>query len=352
MRRLSAILLFLGFSVGLFVTGCVISPRRTLGGGSSGTGIGHLYVSDQSGSAILTFAEATGDSGNIAPTANLSGTSTLLSNPQYIFSDGANDRLYVANQGGVNILVFDSVSTLSGNVNSAPARTISSPNLTGPLDVALDPVKDLLYVADSSGAVVVFASAATVNGTVTASEVLNLGFTPTAILSDSSNDRLYIANGAGNAVEILDNASTLVGTSGTVTASGTLSGPNNTGLNNPSGLRLDGAGRLIVSNTGAVGINIYANAATLNGDISPVTIISGGNTTLSSPAQITLDPTTNSGELYVADPNVGEVVVFSSITTAAGNINATPNRSISGSSTLLTGSGGLTARGVAIDTSH
>jgi sugar lactone lactonase YvrE len=349
LRRLSAIFLFLLFPATLFLAGCVISPRRTLGGGgTSGNGVGHLYVSDQSAGAILTFAGATGDTGNSAPTANISGGSTLLSNPQYIFSDSANDRLYVANLGGSNILVFNAVSTLSGSVNSAPARAISSANLSAPTDVALDTSKDLLYVADT-GVVVVFASAATANGTLPAAAVLQLGFTPTAILVDSSNDRLFVANGASNAVHIFDNASTL---NGSVTAPRILSGPNHTGLNQPSGLRIDGAGRLIVSNTGGVGINIYANAATVSGDISPVTVIAGSNTTLSAPAQIALDLTTNSGELYVADPTAGEVVVFSSITTATGTINATPNRSINGSSTLLTGTGNVTARGVAIDTSH
>lgn len=347
MRRSSAVLLFHVSPAILFLVGCVISPLRNgSNGGSNGNGTGHLYVSDQSANAILTFAGATGDSGNISPTANISGGSTSISNPQYIFSDGAHDRLYVANLGGQNILVFNSVSTLSGTVNSAPARTISSANLSAPIDVALDTNKDLLYVADN-GVVVVFGSASTISGTMSATAILQLGFSPTAIFVDSASDRLFVADSTNNAVHIFDQASTL---NGSVTAPRILSGPNNTGLNQPSGLRIDDASRLIVSNTGTAGINIYANAATVNGDVSPSVVISGGNTTLSAPAQITLDPNTNAGELYVADPTKGEVVVFTSITTTSGTINATPNRSISGSNTLLSGS--VSARGVAIDTSH
>src|SRR5215471_18765561 len=110
LRRCWAVLLS---ALLLFLSGCVISPRRNVvGGGGNGNGTGHLYVSDQSANAILTFAGATGDNGNISPTATIAGGNTLLSNPQYIFSDASNDRLYVANSGGANILVFNSVSTL------------------------------------------------------------------------------------------------------------------------------------------------------------------------------------------------------------------------------------------------
>lgn len=337
----------------LLLAGCVISPRRGPsggggGGGGGGNGTGQLYVSDQTGNAILRFGGATQANGNISPAATITGASTQLANPQYIFSDPANDRLYVANLNGLNILVFDKISTLTGNSNTSPTRTITSANLAAPIDVAVDTGRDLLYVADNS-AVVVFASASTDNGNTLAARILSLPFTPSAILLDSGNNRLFVANNVGNAVNVFDNASTL---NGSVTANRTLTG-GSTQLNQPFGLRIDGAGRLIVSNAGApASITIYANAATLNGNISPAAVISGGSTTLSAPAQLAIDPLTNSGELYIADPNAGEVAVFSNITTAAGTINAAPSRNITGNNTLLSGTGSVTARGVALDTTH
>lgn len=348
LRRFSASPLFL---VILSLAGCVYSPSRNGsnnngGGGSNGTG--QLYVSDQSGNAILRFSGATQANGNISPAANISGGSTQLANPQYIFSDPANDRLYVANLNAVNILVFDKVSTLSGNSNTPPTRTISSTSLVAPTDVAVDTGRDLLYVADRN-TIIVFATASTDNGTTLATRILNLSFTPGAILVDAGNNRLFVADGVDNAVDIFDSASTL---NGSVAANRTLTGAA-TQLNNPSGLRIDGAGRLIVSNAGApASIIIYANAATLNGNVSPAAVISGSSTTLSTPAQLAIDPTTNSGELYIADPNAGEVAVFSSITTAAGTINAAPNRNVTGGSTLLSGTGSVTARGAALDTTR
>jgi hypothetical protein len=342
LRRLSTGVLLLIF---LILAGCVISPRRTTtSSGGGGNGTGQLYVSDQSGNAILRFSGATAANGNISPAATIS--STALSSPQYIFADTNGNRLYVANLNGGNILVFEKVSTLNGTVT--PDRTISSSNLLTPTDVAVDLTKDLLYVADSNE-VVVFATASKDNGTTLAQHVLQLTFTPSAILVDGANDRLFAADSSGATVDVFDKASTL---NGAVTATRTLTGTD-TQLNQPAGLRIDGAGRLIVSNSASPGsITIYNNAATVQGDTKPVTIISGSNTTFSQPAQLAIDPNTNAGELYVADPSAGEVAVFSNITTTTGTQNPSPNRNINGSNTKLTGTGSLTARGVALDTTR
>lgn len=340
----------------LYLAGCVYSPFRgntTTNGGGGGNGSGQIYVSDQSGNAILRFSGATQANGNINPAANISGSNTQLANPQYIFSDPANDRLYVANLNGVNILVFEKVSTLTGNIQ--PSRIITpSPagSLAGPTDVAVDTARDLLYVADANGgSIVVFTKASTDTGATLVSRILSLGFSPAAILLDAGNDRLFVADSAHNAVDVFDGASTLP--NGNVSANRILSGAANTQLNQPVGLRIDGAGRLIVSNAGQPpSITIYSNAASIQGDTAPAAIISGSSTTFATPAQLALDPTTNSGELYIADPNAGEVAVFSSITTAAGTINAGPNRNITGGNTLLSGTGSVTARGVALDTTR
>ena len=341
LRRLFAVFcLFLLLSL----SGCVISPRR--GTTTSGaTGTGQLYVADESANAILRFSGATAASGDIAPNANISGAATQLSAPKYIFLDAGNNRLYVANANAGNILVFDSVSTLNGNVT--PTRTISSTSLVTPIDVALDPGKNLLYVADNLE-VAVFASASTANGSTLALHVIQPGFTPGAILLDPTNDRLFVADFTTNSIDVFDGASTL---NGAVTATRTITGAN-TQLAQPVGLRIDGAGRLIVSNFVPASITIYNNAATTKGDISPVAVISGSNTTLAGPAELAIDPTTNSGELYVADPFGANVAVFSSISTVTGTLNPTPNRNVTGANTTLNGTATATARGVALDTTR
>lgn len=333
------------------LSGCVISPRRTVnnGGVGGGNGTGQLYVSNQSNDSIVRFSGATKATGNIPPAATIQGSSTQLNQPQYIFADNTNNRVYVANLGAANILVFDNLSTLNGN--QAPTRVISSTNLVSPIDVALDPINNLLYVADKTtdgGAIEVFTSASAANGSTTPARIIQPGFVPSAILLDSANDRLFIADPVNNAIDVYDTATKL---NGTVTASRSISG-SNTQLSQPFGLRIDGAGRLIVGNASPPSITIYSNAASANGNLSPATFITGSNTTLSSPTQLALDPTTNAGELYVADGVAQEVVVFSDISTATGTLNAKPNRQITGSNTTLTITGATTARGVALDTTR
>ncbi|HYL94043.1 MAG TPA: hypothetical protein VEW69_12905, partial [Alphaproteobacteria bacterium] len=142
---------------------------------------GKLYVTNASTNAILRFDNAFTATGNMAPAATISGPATTLSNPRYIFLDTANDRLFVANNGGSSILIFDALSTKNGNV--APTRFIAGAgtSLATPVDVALDKTRDLLYVADGSS-ILVFATASTINGAIPPARTLSPGFTARAIL--------------------------------------------------------------------------------------------------------------------------------------------------------------------------
>jgi hypothetical protein len=343
-----------GLSSGLFflllITGCV-SPRRdgstvTSGGGGGTTTQGRLYVSNDSGNAILRFDNAFGVTGNTAPGATIAGALTQLISPQYLFIDTQANRLFVANLGTSAVLIFDNASTQTGN--APPTRTIqgAASGLTQPTSLFLDKTKDLLYVVDGTD-VLVFASASTINGDTPPVRVLtpNPTFSISAIFLDATNDRLYLADPT-NAIDVFDGASTL---NGTVTAPRKITGAV-TGLTQPGGLWVDGSNRLIVSNFSPPSIEVFASASTATGDVTPSGVIAGSNTTLVGPGQIALNPNVGSGDLYVADPFAGEVAVFANIGTANGNI--APTRTIAGASTNLARTGGASARGVTIDTTR
>lgn len=329
----------------LLVSGCVISPRRTLGGGPTptptptptgtptptptpSTSPGKLYVSNSGNNTILRFDGAFTDSGNIIPGATISGANTSLNAPAYITLDAANDRLYVANNADLSILIFDSISTKNGNV--APERKISgsATTLSSPTDLSLDQGRNLLYVADDID-IQVFASASSATGNIAPARTLSPGFTVSAIFIDGTNDRLFAASSATNSIAVYDSASTLA--SGPITASRTIQGAG-TDLGTPSGLQLDGSGRLLVSNASPASVTIYNNAATANGNVTPAAEISGSNTGFRTPNQIVVD-TTGTGTIYMADPGAGRIAVYSSLTTATGNI--APNRIIVGPGTTL-----------------
>ncbi|HEU4416572.1 MAG TPA: hypothetical protein VFT65_17415 [Candidatus Angelobacter sp.] len=342
----SATVLFL-----LVLAGCVISPRRTLGGGGGGgtptptptttptptatptptpgAPAGKLYVSNSGSNSIVRFDQALSASGNLAPGATISGAATTLNAPAYIALDAVADRLFIANNGGLSILIYDNISTKSGN--QAPSRTIAGANTTlvAPTDLSLDAGRDLLYVADDTQ-VEVFTSASTTSGNIAPARSLSVSFTIGAILVDGANDRLFLSDPAGNSITVYDGASTLA--AGPITANRTLSGAA-THLATPAGLQIDGTGRLVVSNAAPGSITIYANAAGVTGNTAPTAEIVGSNTGFTTPQQIVVN-TAGTGSAYLADPAAAKIAIYSNLSSQTGNI--APNRIISGAATTLT----------------
>ncbi len=345
------------------IPGCVISPRRLPGQTPTPTPtpsptitptptptptpvpptpLGKLYVTNQAGNSILRFDNAFNSTGNVAPGAIITGSTTTLNAPQFITLDTAADRLYVANAGNSSVVVFDGISTKNGDLG--PTRTIAGANtqLVTPSSVALDKGRDLLYVADGAE-IFVFASASTVNGNAPFTRDLQTSFTNIQqIFLDATNDRLYATDGATNTVAVYDNASTLP--TGSTAATRSITGAS-TNLSQPSGIAIDPLGNLIITNQGNGTITVYANAATVSGNAVPATTISGAATTLILPVQVVQNTVTGANEIFVADSTANEVVVFTGVSTLSGN--ASPTRQITGAATKLTGT--TTARGVALD---
>jgi len=329
----------------ILTAGCVISPRRGPGA-SAQSAQGQIYVSNSATNQILRFSNAPNANGDVAPAATISGGRTLLSAPEYLLVDASADRLFVANSGSGQILIFEKASTRNGD--TAPERTIGGPNsgLFSPVDVALDTAANQLYVADGSS-VLVFDSAATINGDIAPVRSITLGFVVDAILLDATSDRLFAINGASNAVAIYDNAHLLAHT---VTPNRLISGPN-TRLDSPAALAIDSGGHLIVGNRSDSSLTVFASAASSNGNLTPTTVLSGSKTGMGSPGQLAFRDQTGNDELYLADGAAAGVLVFSSFETLSGN--AAPARVISGDKTGLArasaGTGPPTANGIAID---
>lgn len=125
-----------------------------------------LYVANSGGNSILAFdlAGVEGQSGTLSltPKVEIGG----LNRPVGVALDPANDLLYVLNQGTLEILVFDRVSTLGGSVSPSPARVISGKGfMAQPSSLFLDPGNDLLYVADQgANAVYIYPQASIAQG--------------------------------------------------------------------------------------------------------------------------------------------------------------------------------------------
>lgn len=338
-RRLNLVLM----AAAVLASGC-ISPRRGTTTTGPNTG-GKLYVA--TAGAILRYGNALTASGNVAPEATVTGSATLLSSPRRILLDGPTNRLFVANQGAGSVLIFNSASTMTGNV--APTTVLTSTgNMVVPLDVAVDSSANLLYVADGKN-ILVFSGQSTLNGTINTPPVrtITFAFSIGAIFLDAANNRLFIADPASNTVNILPGASAANG-SGTLLVSPITGAA--TQLNLPNGIALDGTGRLIVSNSGsAASITIFSSSIIPGGgNLAPVATISGAATKLSSPGQLAFNSNAGtSGEVYVEDSVAASVLTYLNIGAINGNV--APARDITGAGTGLNANA---VNGLSLDTTR
>jgi hypothetical protein len=78
-----------------------------------------IYIANRNGASILEFP--INGTGNIAPTASISGSNTLLVDPDSLAVD-SNGVIYAENDSGTDILIFNA----TGNV--APAAQITGSN--------------------------------------------------------------------------------------------------------------------------------------------------------------------------------------------------------------------------------
>lgn len=170
-----------------------------------------LYVASSGDANIRVFAHASTINGNVVPVRTFTDTS-LVPGDKRLVVDSKNDRLYCLYPTG--LLVFNKASTDSGTV--APSRTIAGTNTTFNYawGIALDPTRNLIYVADQGAATIdVFANADTATGNIPPTRVITATALGGAagISLNPATDRLYAADANNNAVDIWDKVSTANG---------------------------------------------------------------------------------------------------------------------------------------------
>ena len=117
-------------------TGIAFDPRSN-----------ELYVANDMGDSILVFNSSA--SGDVAPIRVLTGTETLIKNPTGVYVDANNDELWVANFGNHTATAYK----LTAAGDTAPQRVIRSaprdqPTLSigNPHPVAYDSKREQLLV--------------------------------------------------------------------------------------------------------------------------------------------------------------------------------------------------------------
>jgi sugar lactone lactonase YvrE len=248
---------------------------------------GALIVSNFAPPAkITTYANADATNGNLTPNANVQGAATLLSKPTTLAVNTANDLVFVADIGAPNrILVYSDASVVTFNGNLAPTRTIQSTDLADPFGINFG-ANDELYVADNTGSkVVVFDNASNLNGTVAATRIItSAAFSGLFDVFVDKSDRMYVVNsaGGGNKINIFNNASTLNGLKTpdiTLTVQGAV---------DLTAIAIDATNTGYIVDRGTNAVFAYDNIATRNGTFPPDRTISGSVTQLSGPIRVFL----------------------------------------------------------------
>jgi len=225
---------------------------------------GNIYVTNLDSNSVTVYAA--GASGDIAPISTISGTNTGLNQPEGVALD-AKGNIYVANfgPGGGSVTIYSAGA--SGDV--APLSTISgsSTNLGSPFGIAID-AEGKIYVANVNGVgVTVYPAGA--NGNVNPVATLSLKGAAGVVLNASNNIYVSINASAPTPSVIVYPAG------GGTTPIATISG-NSTTLMNPDGIAVDAGGNIYVADLGVDGVLVFAAGA--NGNIAPAATISGSNT--------------------------------------------------------------------------
>ncbi len=230
-----------------------------------------LIVSNFTTPAITSYDDAFSTNGNFSPSGNVQGNATQLAGPTTLAINPNEDLLFVANINLTDdILAFSSASTSVFNGNLAATRVISSTSLNNPFGINLDG-NDNLYVANNGGDnVLVFANASNSNGTVEPLRTITSTFFGTIFdVCVCSLDNLYVVDSTGGNIYIYNNASSL---NGSVDPDLILTVQ---GAGNLTAISVDSNGiGYIVDNTNNA-IYSYDNIANLNGTLPPTVLYRG-----------------------------------------------------------------------------
>jgi len=172
-----------------------------------GNPAGILYAIDEFNVAIYAFSSALTLNGSVAPTRTISGNvNALITRPTALAVDSIRDILYVADSSLQEILAFNPASTVNGDV--APLRRYPGPVLGG--NMVYDEVNDRLFVTDETNQLILaWDQISTLPTGTVAGRSINLGFVPSGIFVDRQRDLLYVGDPAFQGVKVYDKPSTL-----------------------------------------------------------------------------------------------------------------------------------------------
>ncbi len=292
-------------------------------------------VSGCSGGALLVY----GIEGRVPPSKIWSDGSGGFVSPEALALDPIKNVLYVANQGSNTLSILEKADKVDVTLDATTGkRDLNNLQLNRPAGLVIDSALDRLYVSNSESiscgtlpcnAVLVFNDASTLLDGQTPSETISDPdlISPRGLAVDGLRKRLYIASHGNNAVLVFS-------VEGAAARSLFLSGVQS-GLDEPAGLALDSVRDILyVLNQGKTEVLVFENASSLSGNASPSRVITGrdgnGNNFMVKLSGIFVDA--GKDILYVADRDANAVYIFPDASTATGQ---SPLKTLAGDKTGL-----------------
>jgi hypothetical protein len=239
--------------------------------------------------SVTVYPGAATANGNVTPARNVQGANTALNLPTTLAISAVNDLLFVANNFAPHdINVYSGASTTGLNGNLAPTRIINSASLNNPFGINFGANDDLYVANNGDGKVLVFANASTRNGTIAPDRTLtNAAFLGLFDCFVDAADTLYVVSSAagGNKIHVINNASTK---NGAVTIDATLTVTGGVDL---TAIAVDKTqtGYIVDRSAGGVGaVLAYDAINTRNGAFAPDRTISGAATQFAGPIRVFL----------------------------------------------------------------
>jgi hypothetical protein len=304
---------------------------------------GTLEVADSAGNPITNSgSNPSFDNGTITYASATPATGTVSSGGTIATVSNGGTYAYTttcaANTGQFQTTMTASVPAGSGAITSGELtnRSLSYPSGINQLELYRCSTADAIfpghtYVLTQSGIILVFAGnlSGTANvpplATITGSST---GMTNPLGLALDSSGQIYIANNAISANGVSVFAANPSGTLNEAPVAKIVGA--NTGMDDPSGIGLDSAGKIYVTNdNGTNTITVYAANPSGTMNEAPLATISGGSTGLSQPEGIGFDST---GRIYTGS-NTPSIQMFAA--NPSGNLNEAPLATITGSNTGL-----------------
>lgn len=277
---------------------------------------GNIYVANQDTDSVTMYSAGSG--GNVPPKATLVGAPDKIFEPAGVAIDSSGN-VYVASPDLDIVTEYPPLSSQSGTVTPDPVATFVSSDLSEPVGIDVGS-RGHIYVANPGNGSVI--SLIPSDGPPTVGVDITDLVAPFGVTLDAG-DNIYVADAGAEAIDQYSHLQGVAKLVASIVGS-------NTVLGEPVGVAVDSLGNIYVANQGLESVTIYAAGS--NGNVAPISSITGDNTNLNLPGAIAIGPavspsatpTATASSTASAIPSVTSTPTAISTPTATSTATATP----------------------------